>query len=128
MMEKKERKDLMKDSRKKSLSEAFVNSFGAYPIGYGIGILILPISLGWLQENPLLANVFITLTYATVSFVRVYFLRRLFLKIGFDDNFIKLGIKLYQKIASKISFGKTKKIVGIFENITPQHLFHHKYY
>ncbi len=92
----------MTDTRKKSLSEAFVNSFGAYPIGYGIGILILPISLGWLQENPLLANVFITLTYATVSFVRVYFLRRLFLKMGFDDNFIKLGIKLYQKIAMRI--------------------------
>ena len=86
------------DSRKKSLSEAFVNSFGAYPIGYGIGILILPISLGWLQEDPLLANVFITLTYATVSFIRVYFLRRLFTKLGYDDNFIKLGIKLYQKL------------------------------
>ena len=92
----------MADTRKKSLSEAFVNSFGAYPIGYGIGILILPISLGWLQEDPLLANVFITLTYATVSFVRVYFLRRLFLKMGFDDNFIKLGIKLYHKVTSRL--------------------------
>ena len=90
------------DTRKKSLSEAFVNSFGAYPIGYGIGILILPISLGWLHEDPLLANVFITLTYASVSFVRVYFLRRLFLKMGFDDNFINLGIKLYHKVTSKL--------------------------
>jgi len=36
----------MTDTRKKSLSEAFVNSFGAYPIGYGIGILVLPLSLG----------------------------------------------------------------------------------
>ena len=86
------------DTRKKSLSEAFVNSFGAYPIGYGIGIIILPISLGWLHEDPLLANVFITLTYATVSFVRVYFLRRLFTRLGFDDNFIKLGINLYRKL------------------------------
>ncbi len=92
----------MSDTRKKSLSEAFVNSFGAYPIGYGIGILILPISLGWLQENPLLANVFITLTYATVSFVRVYFLRRLFTKLGYDDNFIKLAIKICQRGASII--------------------------
>jgi len=92
----------MKDSKKKSLTEAFVNSFGAYPIGYGIGILILPISLGWLQENPLLANVFITLTYATVSFVRVYFLRRLFTKLGYDDNFIKLAIKICQRGASII--------------------------
>ena len=28
------------DSKKKSASEAFVNSFGGYPIGYGVGILI----------------------------------------------------------------------------------------
>jgi len=86
-----------KDSRKKSLSEAFVNSFGAYPIGYGIGILILPISLGWLQEDPLLANVFITLTYATVSFIRVYILRRLFTKLGYDDNFIRLAITIFRR-------------------------------
>ena len=33
------------DSRSKSMSEAFVNSFGGYPIGYGIGIVILPISM-----------------------------------------------------------------------------------
>jgi len=92
----------MSDTRKKSLSEAFVNSFGAYPIGYGIGILILPISVGWIHTDPLLANVFITLTYATVSFVRVYFLRRLFTRLGFDDNFIKLGIKLCQRGASLI--------------------------
>ncbi len=106
------------DSRKKSLSEAFVNSFGAYPIGYGIGILILPISLGWLQEDPLLANVFITLTYATVSFVRVYFLRRLFTKLGFDDNFIKLGIKLYQKIATRIvNSGLLRVNNGLFFNM-----------
>jgi len=92
----------MKDTRKKSLSEAFVNSFGSYPIGYSIGILILPISTGWLQEDPFVANIFITMSFATVSFVRVYFLRRLFIKFGFDDNFLKLGIKLYQKIRSKI--------------------------
>ncbi len=90
----------MADTRKKSLSEAFVNSFGSYPIGYGIGILILPLSLGWLNEDPFMANIFITLTYAIVSFVRVYFLRRLFTRLGVDDNFIKLGIKFYQKIAN----------------------------
>ena len=32
-----------KDAKSKSVSEALVNSFGGYPIGYGIGILILPI-------------------------------------------------------------------------------------
>jgi len=30
------------DSKKKSEPEAFVNSFGGYPIGYGVGIVILP--------------------------------------------------------------------------------------
>jgi len=89
-----------KDTRKKSLSEAFINSFGAYPIGYGIGIMILPLSVGWIHEDPLMANVFITLTYATVSFIRVYFLRRLFTKLGYDDNFIRLAIKLCQRGAS----------------------------
>jgi len=90
-----------KDSRSKSLSEAFVNSFGGYPIGYGIGIIILPISMGWLQEDVFTANVFITLVYASVSFLRIYFLRRIFEKIGFDDNFIRLGMKLYRKVTHR---------------------------
>jgi len=85
----------MNDSKSKSLSEAFVNSFGGYPIGYALGIIILPLSIGWIEEDPFTANIFITLIYATVSFVRIYFLRRIFEKFGFDDNFIKLGIKLY---------------------------------
>ena len=97
------------DTRKKSLSEAFVNSFGAYPIGYGIGIIILPISVGWIHTDPLLANVFITLTYATVSFIRVYILRRVFSRLGFDDNFIKLGIKLIQKISLVRTFRGFRK-------------------
>ena len=99
----------MTDTRKKSLSESFVNSFGAYPIGYGIGILVLPLSLGWLDEDPLIANIFITLTYATVSFIRVYFLRRLFTRLGVDDNFIKLAIKLCQRGASIIKSKESRK-------------------
>ncbi len=87
-----------KDSRSKSLSEAFVNSFGGYPIGYGIGIVVLPLSMGWLQEDVFTANVFITLVYASVSFLRIYYLRRLFEKFGFDDNFIRLAMKLYRKV------------------------------
>jgi len=106
-----------KDSRKKSLSEAFVNSFGSYPIGYGIGILVLPLSLGWLNEDPFTANIFITLTYATVSFIRVYFLRRLFLRLGIDDNFIKLGIKLYKKVVSKTRMKKVKNILFFSINL-----------
>jgi hypothetical protein len=86
------------DSKKKSLSEAFVNSFGGYPIGYGVGIIILPLAMGWIQEDPYIANIAITGVYATISFVRSYFLRRVFEKYGIDDNFLRLGIKFVRKI------------------------------
>ena len=89
------------DSKKKSASEAFVNSFGGYPIGYGVGILILPLSTGWIQEDPYMANIAITGVYATVSFVRSYFLRRIFEKYGIDDNFIRVGIKFVKKITQR---------------------------
>jgi len=79
------------DSKKKSASEAFVNSFGGYPIGYGVGIIILPLSTGWIQEDPYMSNIAITGVYAAVSFVRSYFLRRIFEKYGIDDNFIRLA-------------------------------------
>ena len=88
----------LKDTRSKSLSEAFVNSFGGYPIGYGIGVIVLPLSMGWLQEDVFTANIFITLVYATASFLRIYYLRRVFERIGFDDNFIRLAMKLYRKV------------------------------
>ncbi len=86
------------DSQKKSLSEAFVNSFGGYPIGYAIGIVILPLSTGWIQDDPLVANLAITFVYASVSFTRSYLLRRIFERFRIDDNFIRLGIKLAKKI------------------------------
>ena len=91
------------DSKKKSASEAFVNSLGGYPIGYGVGILILPLSTGWIQEDPYVANIAITGVYATVSFVRSYFLRRIFEKYGIDDNFIRLGRKCIQKLIVRLS-------------------------
>ncbi len=91
------------DSRKKSLSEAFTNSFGGYPIGYGLGIVILPLSMGWIQENPLVANLAITFVYASVSFARSYFLRRIFERQGIDDNFIRLGIRGLKKIKHLLS-------------------------
>jgi hypothetical protein len=87
-----------KDAKSKSASEAFVNSFGGYPIGYGLGIVILPLSLTWLQDDLMIANLFVTSVYATVSFVRTYYLRRIFERVGVDDNFLKLGIKLGNKI------------------------------
>lgn len=93
--------NLKVDSKKKSASEAFVNSFGGYPIGYGVGILILPLSMGWIQEDPLVANLAITFVYATVSFVRSYVLRRTFEKFGIDDNFLRLGMKLIKKISHR---------------------------
>ena len=91
------------DSKKKSASEAFVNSFGGYPIGYGVGIVVLPLSMGWIQEDPYMANIVITGVYAAVSFVRSYFLRRIFEKYGIDDNFIRLGRKSIQKLIEKLS-------------------------
>ncbi|MBI1661938.1 MAG: hypothetical protein IS860_00230 [Nitrosopumilus sp.] len=90
------------DTKSKSLSEAFVNSFGSYPIGYVVGIVVLPFSMNWLQEDLFLANIFVTLVFATVSFVRVYSLRRVFEKFGYDDNFIRLAIKLYHKLVKLI--------------------------
>ena len=90
------------DSHKKSLSEALVNSFGGYPIGYGVGIVVLPLSMGWIQEDPYMANIAITAVYATVSFVRSYFLRRIFEKYGVDDNFIRLARRGIIKLIDSI--------------------------
>ena len=91
------------DTKKKSASEALVNALGGYPIGYGLGIIILPLCSGWIQEDPYMANVAITGAYAVTSFVRSYFLRRVFEKYGIDDNFIRLGRKGIQKLIGKLS-------------------------
>ena len=92
----------MLDSKKKSASEALVNALGGFPVGYGLGIIILPISTGWIQEDPYMANIAITGAYAITSFVRSYFLRRVFEKYGIDDNFIKVGIKLVKKLCWRL--------------------------
>ena len=89
------------DSKKKSASEALVNSFGGYPVGYALGIVILPLSTGWIESDPYVANIAITGVYATVSFVRSYVLRRVFEKYGIDDNFLRIGIKFVQKITQR---------------------------
>ena len=83
--------ELKIDSKTKSASEALVNSFGGYPIGYGLGIVVLPLSTGWISEDPYMANLAITGVYAAASFTRSYFLRRIFEKYGVDDNFIRLA-------------------------------------
>ena len=97
-----EEEKIMSDVKGKSLSEAFVNSFGSYPIGYGIGIIILPLFSGWLQKEPFVVTIFITLIYASVSFIRSYYLRRVFEKVGFDDNLFTGIKKLGQTIAKRI--------------------------
>ena len=90
------------DTKKKSASEALVNALGGYPIGYGLGIIILPLCSGWIQEDPYMANVAITGAYAVTSFVRSYFLRRLFEKYGIDDNFIRLAKRGILKLSGAI--------------------------
>ena len=94
--------ELKIDSKKKSASEALVNSFGGYPIGYGLGIIVLPLSTGWIQEDPYMANFAITGVYAVASFTRSYFLRRIFEKYGIDDNFIRLGQKSIRKLLGRM--------------------------
>ena len=74
--------------------------------GYGIGIIVLPLSMGWLQEDVFTANIFITLVYATFSFVRIFFLRRLFERVGFDDNFIILGRKVILRFVKLVKKAK----------------------
>ena len=91
------------DTKKKSASEALVNAVGGYPIGYGLGILILPVCAGWIQEDPYMANIAITAAYAVTSFVRSYFLRRVFEKYGIDDNFIRLGQKSIRKLLGRMN-------------------------
>jgi len=92
----------MTDSKSKSISEALTNTFGGYPIAYGISIIILPLSVDWIKDDPLVASLFIGIVFAIASFLRVYYLRRLFERFGHDDNFIKFGIKLYRKISPNI--------------------------
>ena len=91
----------MKDSKSKSISEALTNTFGGYPLGYGISIIVLPLSVDWIKDDPLVASLFIGIVFATASFLRVYYLRRLFERFGYDDNFLKLGIKIYYKLTRK---------------------------
>ena len=86
------------DSRKKSLSEALLNSFGGYPLGYVLGLVILPLSVGWIDKDPFTANLFIAAVFSTVSFLKSYYLRRFFAKHGIEDNFVILFIKAAKRI------------------------------
>lgn len=92
------------DTRKKSVTEALLNSLGGYPIGYAIGIVILPVSVGWIEKDPITVNLLITAVYATVSFLRSYYLRRFFAKYGIDDNIAVLAIKAAKRLKSDFRF------------------------
>ncbi len=87
------------DTKSKSLSEAFANSFGSYPIGYGVSLLVLPAFSYWIQKDPFTINLVITLIFASISFTRIYFLRRLFEKFGFDDNIVRMGALFCKKLS-----------------------------
>ena len=92
----------MSDTRSRSLSEALVSSISSYPLGFSIGIIILPLSVDWLSANAWMATAAVTATYTTCSCVRIYCLRRIFTRLDSDDNFIKLGIKLCRLCKKKI--------------------------
>jgi hypothetical protein len=82
------------DSYKKSLLESLANLSGGYPMMFIAGIIILPLSTGWIKEDPLVANVTITGVYALINFIRSFLLRRVFAKYGLYENLIKLGKRL----------------------------------
>jgi len=71
--------------QKNGLIEAATNSIGGYPIGFVIGIIVLPLSVNWIQKDPILANLVITSIYVGVSFVRTLILRN-----AFDGSLAKL--------------------------------------
>jgi len=85
------------DTKSKSISESAVSTLASFPIAYGITIIILPMSTGWINESPFIAGIGITAVFALVSFFRVYALRRVFEKLGYDDNFYKIIKKLTSK-------------------------------
>lgn len=82
------------DSYKKSLLESLANLSGGYPMMFVAGMIILPLSAGWIKEDPVVANMAITGIYALINFIRSFLLRRIFAKYGLYENLIKLGKKL----------------------------------
>ena len=92
------------NSKRKDLSESILNAIGGYTTGYIIGIVILPLSVNWIQKDPFIANLLITLSYASVNFGRSYILRRFFTRRGFDDYLIALFRKLTSTVKKTNAF------------------------
>ena len=97
----------------KGLVESLMNSLGGYPVGFAMGLIILPLSLNWIQKDPITANLTITMIYVSVSFVRTYFLRRVFSKYNIDDNVVRLAISAISKIRSKKTAQAVLQVVKI---------------
>jgi len=101
--------ELKQDTKKKCMSEAAVNTAFSLPISCAIAIIILPISTKWIDSSPIESSILITIVFASVSLLRIFCLRLVFEKFGYDDNLLKLGKKLIQKILVKIGNRKSVK-------------------
>jgi len=97
------------DTKAKTLQETLVNTLGGYPLAYSLGIVILPLSAEWIISEPLQANLAISLCFASLSFVRIFVIRRIFTKLGYDDNIIRLAIMAYRKGLCKIKSKESRK-------------------
>ena len=86
---------------KNGLVEAATNSVGGYPIGFIIGLLVLPLSANWIQKDPIIANLAITSLYVTVSFVRSYLLRRFFSKSKNSGNILFMALSGIKKLSKQ---------------------------
>jgi len=100
-------------SKKTGLIEAATNSIGGYPIGLIIGIIILPMSAGWIQKDPIIANLAITSVYVCVSFIRSYFLGRAFKKINYDGDIMGLYLVFIKKLESLVQNKKVLRLLMI---------------
>lgn len=106
------------DTKKKSVTEALLNSLGGYPIGYTIGIVILPVTVGWIQKDPLTVNLLITAVYAAVSFLRSYCLRRFFAKYGIEDNIAVLAVRSAKKLRAGFYFrAENSEVLKKFDSL-----------
>jgi hypothetical protein len=95
-----------------------LNSVGGYPIGYAIGIVILPVSVGWIEKDPITVNLLITAVYVTVSFLRSYYLRRFFAKYGINDNIAVLTFKVAKKLKNQFFKLKNSEFLKKFDTLT----------
>ncbi|MCV0410312.1 hypothetical protein [Nitrosopumilus sp.] len=84
------------DSYKKSLMEAFANLTGGYPLIFIVGLIVLPLSVNWIKEDPIVANLAITGAYASINFTRSFVLRRLFLKYGIYEKMTTFLKRLFK--------------------------------